>query len=133
MSFSGRDHRDLVSDRHHAPCPRRPLARQVEHDAGHIEAQDDDQVVEAVLGEVVGPLQRCWFCEQAEIVGASEQQAVDEIGVEPFRRLFADARSQGIPLILETPQLNMEIGDDDPAPDPYDVQMMALLDSFTSR
>jgi deoxyribonuclease-4 len=56
-----------------------------------------------------------------------------QIGVEPFRRLFADARSQGIPLILETPQLNMEIGDDDPAPDPYDVQMMALLDSFTSR
>jgi len=53
-----------------------------------------------------------------------------QIGVEPFRRLFADPRSQGIPLILETPQLNMEIGDDDPAPDPYDVQMMALLDSF---
>lgn len=53
-----------------------------------------------------------------------------QIGVEPFRRLFADARSQGIPLILETPQLNMEIGDDDLTPDPYDVQMMALLDGF---
>jgi hypothetical protein len=24
----------------------------------------------------------------------------------------------------------MEIGDDDTSPDPYDVQMMALLDSF---
>lgn len=55
-----------------------------------------------------------------------------QIGVEPFRRLFADPRSQGIPLILETPQLNMEIGDDDPAPDPYDLQMMALLDSFAA-
>ncbi|HTE47662.1 MAG TPA: deoxyribonuclease IV [Gemmatimonadaceae bacterium] len=53
-----------------------------------------------------------------------------QIGVEPFRQLFADSRSQGIPLILETPQLNMEIGDDDAAPDPYDIQMMALFDSF---
>jgi len=53
-----------------------------------------------------------------------------KIGVEPFRQLFADKRSRGIPLILETPQLNMEIGDDDTSPDPYDVQMMALLDSF---
>lgn len=54
-----------------------------------------------------------------------------QIGVEPFRRLFADKRSLGIPLILETPQLNMEIADDDASPDPYDVQMMALLDGFT--
>lgn len=52
------------------------------------------------------------------------------IGVEPFRRLVEDRRSQGIPLILETPQLNMEIADDDPSPDPYDVQMMVLLGSF---
>jgi deoxyribonuclease IV len=52
------------------------------------------------------------------------------IGVEPFRRLFADKRSHGIPLVLETPQLNMEIADDNASPDPYDVQMMALLDSF---
>jgi len=42
----------------------------------------------------------------------------------------ADRRSRGIPLILETPQLNMEIADDDPAPDPYDLQMIALLQSF---
>jgi deoxyribonuclease-4 len=49
------------------------------------------------------------------------------IGLDPFRRLIADRRSQGIPLILETPQLNMEIADDDPTPDPYDVQMMVLL------
>jgi hypothetical protein len=44
--------------------------------------------------------------------------------------LFADERSHGISLVLETPQLNMEIADDDASPDPYDVQMMALLDSF---
>lgn len=51
------------------------------------------------------------------------------IGVEPFKRLLADRRSVGIPLILETPQLNYEIADDDATPDPYDLQMMALLAS----
>jgi len=54
-----------------------------------------------------------------------------QIGEEPFRRLVLDRRSRGIPLVLETPQLNMEIGDDDASPDPYDVQMMALLEPFT--
>ena len=54
-----------------------------------------------------------------------------QIGVEPFRALFMDRRSRGIPLMLETPQLNMEIADDDASPDPYDVQMMALLEPFT--
>ncbi len=53
-----------------------------------------------------------------------------QIGAEPFRRLFADRRSQGIPLILETPQLAADVGEDDPTPDPYDVQMMALLATF---
>ena len=52
------------------------------------------------------------------------------IGIEPFRALLADRRSQGIPPILETPQLNMEIGEDDPSPDPYDLQMMALLEEL---
>lgn len=54
------------------------------------------------------------------------------IGVEPFRQLIADKRSQGIPLILETPQLDFEIGEADPTPDPYDIQMMALLDSLVA-
>ena len=52
------------------------------------------------------------------------------IGVEPFRALLADRRSHGIPLVLETPQLNADIGEDDPSPDPYDVQMMALLEEL---
>jgi deoxyribonuclease-4 len=51
------------------------------------------------------------------------------IGPEPFRWLLADPRAKGIPLILETPQLNYDIADDDPSPDPYDVQMMELLTS----
>ena len=53
------------------------------------------------------------------------------IGVEPFRALLADRRSHGIPLILETPQLNMTIGEEDPSPDPYDLQMMALLEELS--
>jgi deoxyribonuclease-4 len=53
-----------------------------------------------------------------------------QIGVEPFRALVADRRSQDIPLILETPQENFEIADDDSSPDRYDVRMMALLASF---
>ena len=52
------------------------------------------------------------------------------IGAEPFRWLLADRRSRGIPLILETPQENMEIADDDPTADPYDVRMMELLTSL---
>src|SRR4029077_16464623 len=52
------------------------------------------------------------------------------IGTEPFRWLLADRRSEGIPLLLEAPQLAPAMADDDPTPDPYDVQMMALLDSL---
>ena len=50
------------------------------------------------------------------------------IGAEPFGWLLADPRAKNIPLILETPQLDYEIADDDPAPDPYDVQMVELLE-----
>jgi deoxyribonuclease-4 len=53
-----------------------------------------------------------------------------QIGVEAFRQIVKDRRSRNIPLILETPQLNYDIGEDDPTPDPYDLQMMALLESL---
>ncbi|MEO8562015.1 MAG: deoxyribonuclease IV [bacterium] len=52
------------------------------------------------------------------------------IGVEAFGWLLADQRTRGVPLILETPQLNVEIGEEDDTPDPYDVQMMELLGSM---
>jgi deoxyribonuclease-4 len=52
------------------------------------------------------------------------------IGVEPFRWLMHDRRSEGVPLILETPQQNYEIGEDDDSPDPYDVRMVELLRSL---
>ncbi|MGQ0641849.1 MAG: deoxyribonuclease IV [Gemmatimonadaceae bacterium] len=52
------------------------------------------------------------------------------IGAEPFRWLVEDERSHDIPLILETPQVNTEIAEDDDSPDPADIRMMELLTSF---
>jgi deoxyribonuclease-4 len=54
-----------------------------------------------------------------------------KIGREPFAWLLRDPRAAGIPLILETPQQNYDIPEDDASPDPYDVAMMKLLDSMT--
>ncbi len=52
------------------------------------------------------------------------------IGTEPFSWLMQDRRSAGVPLVLETPQENFDIADDDPSPDAYDVKMMKLLRAF---
>ncbi len=52
------------------------------------------------------------------------------VGVEPFLWLLHDRRSQGIPLILETPQQNYEIAPDDLSADPWDVRMVELLRSM---
>lgn len=54
-----------------------------------------------------------------------------KIGQEPFGWLLRDSRSERIPLILETPQQNYDIAEDDPSPDPYDVRMMERLASMT--
>ena len=47
---------------------------------------------------------------------------------EDWRRAISMAarrpRTRGIPLILETPQENFDIGEDDDTPDPYDVRMI---------
>jgi deoxyribonuclease-4 len=55
------------------------------------------------------------------------------IGPEAFRQIVNDPRSRNIPLILETPQLNYDVGEDDVTPDPYDLQMMALLEGLGAR
>jgi deoxyribonuclease IV len=55
------------------------------------------------------------------------------IGAEPFRWLLADPRSRGIPLILETPQQNPEIGQDDASADPWDLRMIQLLTRFAEE
>jgi deoxyribonuclease-4 len=53
-----------------------------------------------------------------------------KIGKEAFRWLFRDERTREIPLILETPQQNYSIADDDPSADPYDIRMCQLLTSL---
>jgi len=50
-----------------------------------------------------------------------------KIGPEAFGWLLHDRRSEGVPLILETPQAHPEVAVDDPAPDPWDARMVALL------
>jgi deoxyribonuclease IV len=55
------------------------------------------------------------------------------IGKQPFEWLMRDHRSEGIPLILETPQQNYEIADEDDSPDPYDVKMMKLLEGWAGN
>jgi deoxyribonuclease-4 len=54
-----------------------------------------------------------------------------EIGIGTFQWLLQDRRSRGVPLILETPQELLEIGDTDATPDPYDVRMLTLLRGFS--
>jgi len=71
--------------------------------------------------------------DSADALGSNKDRHVligdGLIGVEPFKWLLQDARSKDVPLVLETPQKNYDIGDDDPTPDPYDVKMMELLQS----
>jgi deoxyribonuclease IV len=55
------------------------------------------------------------------------------IGKQAFEWLMQDPRSSGIPLILETPQQNYEIADDDDSPDPYDVKMVKLLEGWAGN
>ena len=53
------------------------------------------------------------------------------IGVEPFRWLLADPRTEGISLVLETPHERDEVGEDDASADPFDLKMMELLTAIS--
>lgn len=52
------------------------------------------------------------------------------IGAEPFRWIMNEPFSEGIPLILETPQERATVVEDDASADPYDARMVALLAGF---
>jgi deoxyribonuclease-4 len=49
------------------------------------------------------------------------------IGAAPFGWLLHDRRARGVPLILETPQAQPEVDEDDDTPDPWDVASIAAL------
>ncbi|NUO62020.1 MAG: deoxyribonuclease IV [Gemmatimonadaceae bacterium] len=53
-----------------------------------------------------------------------------QVGKDAFRWLLADRRTRGIPLVLETPQKNYDVAEDDPSPDPWDEKMMRLLETL---
>lgn len=53
-----------------------------------------------------------------------------EVGVDPFRWLLADKRTLGVPLILETPEVNLGIGPEDDSADPWDAKMVSLMKSL---
>lgn len=52
------------------------------------------------------------------------------IGAEPFRWIMNEPFSEGIPLILETPQERATVVEDDASADPHDARMVALLAGF---
>jgi deoxyribonuclease IV len=56
-----------------------------------------------------------------------------KIGAEAFRWLLGDRRTVDVPLVLETPQKNYDVADDDPSPDPWDEKMVRLLTTFATR
>jgi deoxyribonuclease-4 len=96
---------------------------------------DSKELFTAILddfeGKIGEPPSFFHLNDSADALGSNKDRHVligdGLIGVDPFRWLLADRRAQNIPLVLETPQKNYDIGDDDPTPDPYDVQMMKLL------
>lgn len=53
-----------------------------------------------------------------------------QIGAEAFGWLLHDARSERVPLILETPQEKDDVAEDDDTPDPWDVRSIALLQTL---
>ena len=60
--------------------------RHVEHDARHGRAQHVEDRVERLGAEIIDPVERRGRGEQAQVVGALREQAVDEGGVDAVRR-----------------------------------------------
>jgi deoxyribonuclease-4 len=91
-------------------------------------------VLDAFEAEAGGPPSFFHLNDSEGALGSNRDRHVligeGRIGADPFRWLMQDHRSAGIPLILETPQQNYEPAHDDPSPDPYDVRMVKLLQSF---
>jgi deoxyribonuclease-4 len=103
------------------------------HDIGK-SAADLTRVLDAFEKAAGSPPAFFHLNDSEGALGANKDRHVligsGRIGKEPFGWLLQDPRTRDIPLILETPQQNYDIADDDPSPDPYDVAMMELLTSM---
>jgi deoxyribonuclease-4 len=85
--------------------------------------------------KVIGERPRFFHCNDSQHPFGSNKDrhaliGEGEIGLEPFRWLLADPRSEGIPLILETPQERKEVAEEDATADPWDERMVQLLRSL---
>ena len=108
------------------------------YSSGHDFTQSPEQL-KAVLDEFESAAGEApsffHFNDSADPLGSNKDRHVrigdGLIGVNPFRWLLAEPRTAGIPLILETPQVNEAISPDDPSPDPGDHQTMELLGPST--
>jgi deoxyribonuclease IV len=103
------------------------------HDISHSERRLKDILDD--FEQAVGEPPRFFHLNDSEgALGSNKDRHVligdGRIGRDAFSWLLRDPRTIGVPLILETPQQNYDIADDDPSADPYDVVMMQLLDSM---
>lgn len=104
------------------------------HDISHSEQRLKDILDD--FEQAVGEPPRFFHLNDSEgALGSNKDRHVligdGRIGRDAFSWLLRDPRTIGVPLILETPQQNYDIADDDPSADPYDVAMMQLLSSMT--
>jgi deoxyribonuclease IV len=105
--------------------------------SGH-DISQSEQSLNAILDDfeqAVGEPPKFFHLNDSEgALGSNKDRHVligdGRIGREPFAWLLRDRRAQGVPLILETPQRNYDIPDDDSSADPYDLAMMQLLNSM---
>src|SRR5258708_2000313 len=85
----------------------------IEHDAGHRGAKGVEDRIESVDAEIVDPIECRGRRQQAEMVGAFGQQAVDERGVDTIGREYRIRDPlRGILIVVETggAERQVEIG-----------------------
>ena len=77
---------DLVGGEQRLLYPGVPRMRQVEDDGRHARLGDVDDMLEGAFGEVVGAVEGGRRCKQAQVIGATGEQAIEEVVVEPVGR-----------------------------------------------
>src|SRR6185312_16883991 len=95
--------------------PAAPLVRYVEHDAGNGGAKRIQDRIEGVGAEIVDTVERRRRRQQAQVLGALRQQAVDEGGVDAVGRKHrvGDALRRVL-IVIEArgAERQVEVGDD---------------------
>ncbi len=89
--------------------------RNVEHHIGNRETQHVENRIEGLGAEIIDSVQRGRRREQAQVIGAFRQQAIDESGVDAIRREYGIGDALGRVLIVVEPgraERQVEIGND---------------------